>query len=293
MDPENLDEWQEIWVAQQNTLRSELSFVNSVELDKWLREGPKSEDLRVGGVDLSFVNDDGKSACVAYVILSINETQSAENRSGKKKKSKFSNQTPFEVLYQDLKMVELKGPYVPGFLAFRECEPILNMVQQQMRTRPELTPHVLMVDGNGVLHPRKFGLACHVGLKLNLPTIGVAKNLYFLPNCETNDATVLENRLKHKTECKEKLLKRGDFFGIPDFEESNEPLPLGYALKTVDDANNPIYVSVGHLISLETCKKLVLMCSNFRVPEPTRHADFKSREYIRNLNNVVPSIKKV
>jgi deoxyinosine 3'endonuclease (endonuclease V) len=65
-------------------------------------------------------------------------------------------------------MLTLIGPYVPGFLAFREADPIIRMVRRQMEADPSLTPDVLLVDGNGLLHPRRFGLACHVGLQVSI-----------------------------------------------------------------------------------------------------------------------------
>lgn len=278
MDP--IIDWQEIWAAQQAQWRTELSFEDDPELDDHLLK-PETNKIRIAGVDLSFVSDDESSACAAYVVLNVDYPEEEMRVS----KRKFSTDPDFEVLYQDLRMVKLVGPYVPGFLAFRESDPIIQMVRQQMESRPEVTPHVLMVDGNGLLHPRKFGLACHVGLKLNIPTIGVAKNLYFLQSHDLNNESVAQNRLKHKEECRDKLKNRGDFFEIPDFGMQDGYGPLGIALKTACDAVNPVYVSVGHKISLETSRQIVLCCSRHRIPEPTRQADIRSREYIRNLES--------
>lgn len=69
-------------------------------------------------------------------------------------------------------MVTLKEPYVPGFLAFREVEFLVSLLQTLRASQPELFPECVMVDGNGELHPRGFGLACHLGVLLDLPTIG-------------------------------------------------------------------------------------------------------------------------
>jgi deoxyinosine 3'endonuclease (endonuclease V) len=264
--------WQEEWAALQEKWRSQLTFETPQELEKLLQDSSQSLNLKIGGVDLSFVDND-KSACAAYVVMTCRS-----NDGTSKKKCKFSPDSSFQVIYEDLRMVELVGPYVPGFLAFREAGPIIDMVKHQQQTKPEVTPDVLIVDGNGLLHPRKFGLACHVGLKLDLPTIGVAKNLYYL---QSNDETTAENRRRHREESREKLRIRGDHFDIygPDQPDN----PLGIALKTARDAENPVYVSSGHKISLERCKDVVLRCSSFRIPEPTRQADIRSREFIRKL----------
>merc|ERR1719228_1268285 len=83
-----------------------------------------------------------------------------------------------EVVYSRCAMLTLSNPYVPGYGAFRESAPLVELVTHQMEQQPEHTPDVLMVDGNGVLHPRQFGVACHIGLSTGLPTLGVAKNLH-------------------------------------------------------------------------------------------------------------------
>lgn len=276
------NEWQVQWAELQDTWRPRLSFEPPPELIQRLQD--PSGGLKVGGVDLSFVEGDDKSACAAYVVM--NCRKSSETSGNNKKKSKFSPESNFEVFYEDLRMVSLEGPYIPGFLAFREAGPIVEMVKEQRLTKPELTPDALIVDGNGLLHPRKFGLACHVGLMLDLPTIGVAKNLFFLQHQSKDESnSTSEIRSLHRKECQEKLKALGDHFDIPASDGTNET--LGIALRTSKEAGNPVYVSIGHKISLECCKDVVLKCSSYRIPEPTRQADIKSREFIRK--NIVSS----
>ncbi|XP_060027819.1 endonuclease V isoform X13 [Erinaceus europaeus] len=118
---------------------------------------------------------------------------------------------------------------------------------------PEL--EVLFVDGNGVLHPRGFGVACHLGILTDLPCIGVAKKL-------------LQMQLLHAG---------GDSF--PLMGESRTV--LGMALRSHDRSTNPLYVSVGHKVSLQTAVRLTHSCCRFRIPEPVRQADIRSREHIR------------
>ena len=272
-DTETNRDWQKEWAELQEMWRPDLIFETTSELKNLLDQNPES--LKIGGVDLSFVENDDKSACAAYVVMTCQGVDAKVN-----KRSKFSPKSNFKVIHQDIRMVELVGPYVPGFLAFREATPIISMVQHQQQTRPEVNPDVLIVDGNGLLHPRKFGLACHVGLKLGIPTIGVAKNLYFLQNRDQDDERPALNRKKHKEECRAKLKKVGDYINICESDAQDKP--LGIALKTAQDANNPVYVSIGHKISLESCRDVVLRCAVVRIPEPTRQADIISRDFIRN-----------
>jgi deoxyribonuclease V len=127
--------------------------------------------------------------------------------------------------------------YVPGFLGFREG-PLLVRIAQKIRLRPD----VFLIDGQGVAHPRKFGLACHVGLALDKPTIGVAKS---------------------------RLYGRSDDSKIVD--------PNGRVIgKVITAQNRKYYVSVGHRISLKTASDLVQKCIVNGHPSPLRQAHLES-----------------
>jgi len=135
-------------------------------------------------------------------------------------------------------------PYIPGLLSFREA-PIALAALQQVRIQPD----VLFVDGHGIAHPRRFGIASHLGILLDLPTIGVAKSILVghavEPGALPGDATPLMH---------------GD-------EQ------IGTALRT-RPRSKPIYVSPGHRVSLETAASLAMQCAQgYRLPEPTRLAD--------------------
>ena len=126
----------------------------------------------------------------------------------------------------------------------RESAPILQTLK--LLTKPF---QLLLVDGHGILHPRRCGLACYIGIVTNLPTIGVAKSL--LCGCVQSD-----NFVSHKGEI------------------------LGYALKSNNNSKKVVYVSVGHKISLPTAIQLVksLTRMNQNIPEPLRVADKLSKE---------------
>lgn len=242
----NTEPWQQ--PKQPQELQEE-QLQEQQHLDLKCLDGP----YLVGGVDLSFVIGDMVTACAAYIVCEL---------------------PSMEVVYEELRMVELTAPYVPGFLAFREAEPLARLIEDQKRHRPEMTPEVLLVDGNGLLHSDEFGLACHLGVLVDLPTIGVAKNLY-----QMNDLGLLRDE-KHQQQI-ELLSKVGDSFNL--LGDGNRI--LGVALKNCLAAKKPVFVSIGHRINLSTAMEVVSKCSVFRVPEPIRQADMRSREYLRLRSN--------
>ncbi|WP_158045326.1 deoxyribonuclease V [Skermanella pratensis] len=139
-------------------------------------------------------------------------------------------------------------PYVPGFLSFREVPAMAAAVG--LLPRP---PDLLIVDGQGLAHPRRFGLACHLGVMTGLPAIGVAKS-----------------RLVGRYE--EPGRERGS--SSPMFHRREL---VGVALRT-RDGTNPLFVSIGHRVSLPTAVDLVLRFTpKWRLPEPIRLADALSR----------------
>lgn len=150
----------------------------------------------------------------------------------------------------DLAVVETAGvttrmrfPYIPGLLSFRETPPLLE-AWERVRIRPD----VVMFDGQGLAHPRRFGIACHVGLLVELPTVGCAKTRLtgtFEPPDEAAGSS-------------SPLVDRGETVG---------------AVVRTKNRVQPIYVSPGHLADVESSVDLALRCvSKYRVPEPTRLA---------------------
>jgi deoxyinosine 3'endonuclease (endonuclease V) len=153
--------------------------------------------------------------------------------------------------------------------------PLLQLIDELKQERPELYPQVILVDGNGLLHPRQFGIASHLGVLSDIPTIGVAKTFLMIPD-ELEDVHTV------KQKCKENLLKKGDRY---DLIGKTSNFVYGSALRTSDNAPNPVFVSQGHRISLETSIDIVLStCPRYRIPEPIRAADLSSRAYIRDNN---------
>ena len=171
--------------------------------------------------------------------------------------------------YPELRLVETKVaqrrldfPYIPGLLSFRESPLILDACQKLT-----VTPELILVDGQGVAHPRRMGLASHLGLFLNTPTIGCAKSLL----CGSH---------------KEPGEKPGGYAEIVDKGET-----IGVALRTKLRAK-PVYVSIGHKVDLQAAIYWVLeCCRGYRLPEPARLAHLAAGGNLeRKRDMVVPGV---
>ncbi|MFC5719350.1 endonuclease V [Streptomyces gamaensis] len=144
-------------------------------------------------------------------------------------------------------------PYVPGLLAFREIPTVLDALG-----RLAVTPGLVVCDGYGVAHPRRFGLASHLGVLTGLPVVGVAKNPF---------AFRYEPPGPH----------RGDSSPLLDGTEE-----VGRALRTRDGVK-PVFVSVGHRVGLETaCAQVLRLTRGYRLPETTRAADTLCRRALKD-----------
>ena len=185
------------------------------------RECKVRDPLLIAGVDIS-VNRFNKTGRGAVVVLSYPSLEIVET-------SVVSDNVTF--------------PYVPGLLSFREI-PLLLAAFEKIKNIPDL----ILVDGQGLAHPRRIGIASHLGLVLNIPTIGCAKS-----------------RL-----CGEHAipgLKAGSYTELRDGREV-----IGAVLRTRDGVK-PVYVSIGHMIDLPSAIHWVkACCRGCRLPEPTRLA---------------------
>lgn len=149
-----------------------------------------------------------------------------------------------EVLESLAQQAPCDFPYVPGLLSFREIPALLPLFRSVRDT-----PDLLLCDGQGVAHPRRLGLASHLGLVLQIPTIGCAKSRLVGEHDEVEPAR-----------------------GSTAVLRSNQGEPLGMVVRTRDTIK-PVYVSVGHLVTLNKAVEFVLQCSpRYRIPEPLRRA---------------------
>ncbi len=188
--------------------------------DLVIREGPMPKPgAVVVGVDVGFRGGNARAAAVAV---------------------RFPDLIP---LAQAVAEVPVTFPYIPGLLAFREAPAILAALD-----RLTVAPEVLMVDGHGISHPRRMGIATHLGVYLDLPSIGCAKSK-------------LWGRYEAPPD------EPGRWTPLWDGEEV-----IGAVLRTQPGAS-PLFVSIGHRISLENAVATVMACvRGHRLPEPTRLA---------------------
>ena len=189
--------------------------------DQVIRENQLGPVQRVAGVDVGF-EDGGKITRAAIAVLDF----------------------PALTLHEQVVIrTPTCFPYVPGYLSFRELPGVMQAFAQ-LRAKPDL----VLCDGQGIAHPRRFGIACHLGVITGLPTIGVAKSRligqYQMPGPHKGDWAPLLD----KGEC------------------------IGAVLRSRDNIS-PLFISIGHRIDLETAIDYVLRCtSRFRLPETTRQA---------------------
>ena len=198
-------------IAIQEQLRSEVITENQLETVRY-----------VAGVDVGYDNMDAVSQA-AVTVLSFPDLQLQQQ-------AVVRRPTAF--------------PYIPGFLSFREVPAVLDALE---KISP--MPDLILCDGQGIAHPRRFGLACHLGVLTGIATIGVAKNRFIGEHSEVG-------------------LDRGSWQPLQDGGQT-----VGAALRTQTGVK-PIYVSIGHKVSLISAIEYVLRCAlKYRLPETTRLAD--------------------
>jgi deoxyribonuclease V len=192
-----------------------------------IREDRFEEVHTIAGVDMA-INEQNGMARAAVVLLSFPELELLERH-----------------VYEE----PIRMEYIPGLLSFRETPCIIGAFAQ-LKQQPDL----VMVDGQGIAHPRRLGIASHLGLWLDLPTIGCAKSIL------TGSHEALS-------------------------EEAGSWVPLKYRGETIGAVVrtrtrvNPMIISLGHRISLESSIRYVLLCAKgYRLPEPTRQADKLSKQ---------------
>ena len=189
----------------------------------------------IAGVDVAYINDAGMSLCV-IAVFSYPEVKLL-NITRHHKKTDF--------------------PYIPGLLYFREGPVILETFKKL-----RFHPGIVIFDGHGIAHPRRCGLASHIGLLLNIPTIGCAKSVlygsYKEPGKIKGERTMLYN-------------------------DTNQA--IGVVLRSRKNVK-PVFISPGHLIGIHESADLVMNClAGYRIPEPLRLADIEVRRFRKKFQD--------
>ncbi len=208
----------------------------------WIGEDRFSKIRTVAGLDAAFVLVG--SQALAKPANRSNALRSANRAIGCVVMYRYPE---MEEIDRAFAILPLKFPYVPGLLSFREI-PVLLAALAKLRSQPDL----LFCDGQGIAHPRRLGLATHLGIALDLPTIGCAKSRLIGTHAEP---------------CN----KAGSWSPLIDEHADNET--IGAVLRTRTGVK-PIYLSQGHRVSLASAVRLTLTVTDGqRIPRPTRDAD--------------------
>ncbi|CAG9319571.1 ENDOV [Blepharisma stoltei] len=232
VDPLLLEQWSQEQFRLKAELREENCFdwnLDTLEL--------------IGGVDISADKHDQNKAVACLIVCRY---------------------PSFEIVHEQAEEVTLTQPYVPGYLAFREVEHLERLINDS-----PVKPQLILVDGNGILHNKGFGLASHLGVIVRIPTVGVGKHVFAVDGITAYNVKQLSRTLQAGGEHVNLVGKSGKIWGA--------------ALRSTDDCINPVIVSVGNMITLPTALEIVKQCCLYRVPEPIRLADKLSRKMVKNV----------
>jgi deoxyinosine 3'endonuclease (endonuclease V) len=237
------EHYHELWKEEQEKLKTKQLLTDPIAFDI-------NQIKYIGGVDISFYS--GRDNAVASLVV-----------------TSFPDMKVVHEVYLDVRM---KLPYVSGFLGFREIPHLLKLLEKIRQEAPKFYPDVILVDGNGVLHPREFGCASHFGVVAGIPTIGVAKTIMMVDGINQRYVDQLAQKYLHtgNDTC--------DLIG-------NSGKCYGRMLRPINvlgnESKDPIFISIGHNVCLDTSVEIVKRCCSCRIPEPIRQADLRSRAIIR------------
>ena len=211
------------------------------------------EIKRVAGIDLAPIQGEERLVC-GIIVFSFPELEELERVSAR---------------------VDEQFPYIPGLLAFREGPAIIEAFKK-VKYKPDL----IMVDGQGIAHPRGLGIASHVGVILGIPSIGVAKERLYGKYNEPPDSEGSWTPLINPNRGSLKSLppdgnvgSGGGFYRAPYSYPRSQGNTIGAVVRT-KKGTKPVFVSIGHKIDLRTAVRITRECTKgYRIPEPTRKAD--------------------
>ena len=248
-EPEILEEWRK----EQDNLKQKLIKSDFYNFNLDNNNNTNITELKyIAGMDISAIKHNPNIAVSALVVCDRN----------------------LKIVYEDYNLVKMDEPYIPGFLAFREVKHLVNLINDLKNNHPEFIPQVILVDGNGILHTKGFGLASHLGVLIDIPTIGCSKNVFNVDGI---------SKIKVKEIAKKFLNKGGDHY--PLIGDSGEQ--YGWAFRSNDESTNPMIISLGHKISNETALKIVKLSTIHRIPQPIRFSDKISRRLIAEYENFI------
>ena len=223
------------WEKEQLEVVNKISLVDDAVLN--------TNKFYIAGADISWDKDDTTNAVGSMVIHEY---------------------PSLKVLCQVSVRCKLNIPYQAGFLAFREVPIYLKLIDALYQSYPEYIPNLVLIDGNGVWHPRGCGAASHFSVLSGIPAIGVSKNVLFTDGMGKDEVqNLLEANATNKDEFVKIIGRSGKM--------------LGYAYNSSGSVKKAIYISAGHMISHEKAVEIVRAINRYRVTEVIRQADKLSR----------------
>lgn len=203
----------------------------------------------IAGLDISFVKTNDKA--VASMVIFDYET--------------------LNIVAKISVNCNMKIPYKPGYLAFREAPVFMKVIDIQKERCPHLTPQVILMDGNGIWHPRRAGIASHFGVLSGIPCFGVSKNVLYADGITREKVEDLLNEYaSNEDQTVEVMGDSGDI--------------LGLAYNVTGAIKNAVYISAGHKITLKTACEIFKSVTKYRICEPIRQADLLSRELVLKIS---------
>lgn len=214
-------------------------------------DDPSLQNIKyIAGVDISFLKNTNKNSTQLGISALV-----------------ICDYKTLKIVYEDYKLVTIDEPYIPGFLAFREVKHFVKLIDDLKKNKPQYIPQVILVDGNGIFHNKGFGLASHLGVLVDIPTIGCGKTVFAVDGITKRKVEdIYYYDLKKKGDSKELKGKSG--------------VTWGYALRTTKEYDEPMIISIGHKISNETALQIAKKACIYRVPEPIRLSDKISRRLV-------------
>ena len=245
-EPEILTKWRK----EQDELKQKLIT----------EDDPSLKEIKyVGGVDISFDKFDSSIGISALVICDYKT---------------------LKIVYEDYELVKIEEPYIPGFLAFREVKHFVKLIEKLKMNKKEYIPQVILVDGNGIHHIKGFGLASHLGVLVDIPTIGCGKTVFALDGITKKSVEEINNiNLKEKGDSFKLIGKSGKHWGYLYKSKINE---------------DPLLISLGNKICNNTALNIIknVCVKGDRIPEPIRLSDKISRRLIWAHHNFVNKFPK-
>ena len=245
-EPEILTKWRK----EQDELKQKLIT----------EDDPSLKEIKyVGGVDISFDKFDSSIGISALVICDYKT---------------------LKIVYEDYELVKIEEPYIPGFLAFREVKHFVKLIEKLKMNKKEYIPQVILVDGNGIHHIKGFGLASHLGVLVDIPTIGCGKTVFALDGITKKSVEEINNiNLKEKGDSFKLIGKSGKHWGYLYKSKINE---------------DPLLISLGNKICNNTALNIIknVYVKDDRIPEPIRLSDKISRRLIWAHHNFVNKFPK-